>query len=224
MIRSVAALRVGLAAIATACTGVFAVPAANANPLAPNMLCGFNGVTGTLNPPIPFPPAGREQDGLYSFTGSATCTVADLAGSSPQPAGPVAVRIEANGYYTNMMVGTGNLSGAACMWTTDAAFEIGTTTCPSSPLTPTQATLVDYFHLPGGTTGNMRFGFGIDFVAGHSRVYELGGGGYGPAIETGQTGPDAYHLWGSVHITPNQLPPAPAVSSFTVSGAFIAES
>lgn len=224
MIRSVSAWRIGLAAIAIASTMAVAAPAANANVLATHIQCVLTGAVGSLTPGIPIGAGGVQQDGLYTLTGTATCTTLDPL-STPETT-VVNANIVANGYYTNTAVGNDNFSGAGCMWANqDPSGEVGTTPCPALPTGPvTPATLTDYFKLSaGGTTGNMRFGFGIDFAGGHARLHDFGGGGYGPATEAAQTGPDAYHLWGMMGFVAGQLPAGP-VTSFTLYGAFDAES
>lgn len=238
MIRSILMSRVGLASLAAACAAVIvaaaiAAPAASAAAKTSHLACEFDGVAGNLNPAIPA--VAFEQDGLYSFHGSATCTAVDPDHLIPPPA-PFTVYIESNGYYSNLVVGTGDVAGVACISvnpnpapippnTDPTGGEIGATPCPTAPTPlPTQANLVDYFHFPGGTTGNSRVGYGIDFGASGGN---LGGGAYGPAVEPAtppplgsglpNTGPDAYNVTGGVNILADQVPP---VSSFTVHGAF----
>jgi hypothetical protein len=210
MMRSILARRIGLTALAVASALAIMAPAASAEPVASDLLCQFTGVTGTLNPPIPA--VAVEQDGLYSFHGGATCVAVD------DTATPIAVKIESNGYYSNLVVGTGDVAGVACVTTApnpDPTGEIGTTPCT----TASETAPVDYFHFPGGGTGNVRVGYGIDFA---NSAGALGGGAYGPGTETGQAAGslDAYNVVGAVQILANQAPP---VSTFTVTGAFVGE-
>lgn len=220
MIKRTFASRIGLAAIAAMCVVAVTAPAATAEPVASDLACNFNGLTGNLGPAIPYPPAGVEQDGVFTFSGTATCVAVDDTNTGGLV--PFTINIKANGNYSNLVVGTGDVLGDGCVSASpDPTGEIGSTTCPALPVNPAgQAALTNYMVLNAcGTTGNSRLAFGIDFVAG---VGQLGGGACGPTIEPGQVAPDDYNLLGAVSILPNQTPPTP-VSTFTVNGAFVAE-
>lgn len=135
----------------------------------------------------------------------------------------------ANGTFSNLVAGTGDVVGEGCMWANpDPTGEIGTADCPRVVTPPgAQSNLQNFFQLTNcGSTGNTRFAFGIDFVG---TVGQLGGGACGPEDAAGTTSlssvsTNSYNILGAVQISGSPtITNPPVVNSFLVTGAFVAE-
>jgi hypothetical protein len=242
--------------VAVAAAGLLAVaaPAASAKQ-EDSVVCAFTGVTGTLNPAV----TSVQNDGTYKFDtnlGSnpqpATCTSTDADTIADQPAATnrFTTDIHSDGFYSNVVAGTGSVYGTACLDhnslnlgefgtgtcpATTVGSALGAGGCPSSPSGGSQATLPVDYDAATATGSNVTIaGYGIDFNAGAAGT--LGGGALtpqwppAPPNSPDNSLPDAYDVTGNVTITPATMihcPQDPAgqalsVATFMVTGSFTA--
>jgi hypothetical protein len=162
----------------------------------------------------------------------------DAGSLGPPPAldaapGVFTVKIESDGYYSNLQLGTGSVAGTAGVAATAAGSEFGlggagqppagNVAAPAEPCPPAKpapyTTLPFDYDPPAGIANDYTaVGYGIDFKNG---VGKLGGGAVTPQNKLGDV-PDAYYVVGSVNIAPKPPLDACGVAQFTVAGAFVA--
>jgi flagellar capping protein FliD len=154
---------VALTALSAALIGSTSAQAAGRD----NSSCVFQGLTGSLNPPIPPPPAGNGQTGTYTFNGtSATCVIVDTEESAGNSA-VVPVTINSAGRYSNIACGTGTAIGDTTVGPT-------TVTGANSEL-PISASGTSIYTINfAGGTGPLTFGSGVTDADGEA----ISGGGH----------------------------------------------
>jgi hypothetical protein len=146
--------------------------------------CVLQGVTGSLTPPIPPPPAGNGQTGTYTFNGSATCAVVDADGEGAT--GPAATTITSTGKYSNIACGTGFVGGSDTTFTGPAGN-------PEFPVTTTPAGALDYEINFAGGSGPL--------LAAQGQT--LAGNPFGPMTGSFKDGDgETLTATGNIHITP----------------------
>lgn len=208
------------------------------------------GLAGPLNPPIQIgPPLFSPLDGSYSFSGAATCVFVDNEDDAPPflgngnggGAGVFSTLIVSQGNYDNLLVGTGNAIGQACIIETAHVVALGHSNlghgpCPAlNPLVAPPGPQPTYCQPqlvpialpgPGYTCADYQIGFAGSVGALQIRRVTNNNGDSGPA---GSFLPDAGTGNGSVQITATGFgqtaadcapSPAPCVKQFSVAGAF----
>jgi hypothetical protein len=90
-------------------TGVLAFGALPALAAEDTDVCSFQGLAGSLTPPIPAITHGSGGTGTYHFDGTGTCVKVDQAESGNS--GVYTVSISSDGSYANQLCGTGTADG-----------------------------------------------------------------------------------------------------------------
>jgi hypothetical protein len=188
-------------------------------------LCTLTGV-GTVTPWVGAVP----NDGTYAFNGGANCVAVET--DSPAAPSLFTAQVTSDGWYSNLVIGTGSLAGTACIAPdvpgTDFGFVPcpvpGTTGTPGCPSAGGSAGLPfpDYLNSAyAGTNTYTAVGLGIDLTGGTGTI---GGGAVTPKEAATDNLQDAFALSGALTVaptTPVTCGGLPAAGAFNVTGSFL---